>query len=185
MRLCIVGAGALGSQIALHLAHPDHTMLVIDDDVVEDVNLTTTTFSTPHLGCRKATVLSEMLYHKCGCVAEPMTRTLTQARQILSWKPELTIDTLDNAEGRAITHGLWMPTLHVGVSTTRVGAIIWDGRYQVPEGPARGQAHICTWQVGRPILRLTAALAANVVEHWMGTEEQRDVWVTEDGRTYA
>lgn len=184
MRIFLAGAGALGSQIALHLAHPDHTMMICDDDRVEDVNLTTTAFSTPHLGCHKAVVLSEMLYHKCGCVATPLARTLTRARQILSWRPELVLDTLDNAEGRAVTHGLWVPTLHAGVSATRVGAIIWDGRYQVPEGPARGQAHICTRELGRPILRLTAALAANVVEHWMATKEQRDIWVTEDGKTY-
>ena len=73
MRIAIIGAGALGSAIALHLAHPDHTMLVLDDDRVEDVNLTTTVFSRPHLGCYKSVVLSEILYHKCGCVAEPMT----------------------------------------------------------------------------------------------------------------
>lgn len=184
MRIAVCGCGALGSQIALYLARPDHTFLSIDDDRVEETNLGTTVYSRHHLGCRKAVVLSELLYHKVGCIAEPSTRTLTRARTILSWQPDLVVDTFDNTEARRLTYKLWMPTVHVGVSATRVGAIVWDGRYQVPDGPPRGENPICTHELGRPILRLTAALAANVIEHYLSTDEQRDIWVTEDGRTY-
>lgn len=190
MRIAVAGCGALGSQLALHLAHPDHTFLLLDDDRVEEDNLLTTIYTRPHLGCQKAIVLAEMLYHKAGCVAEVHTRTLETGAPIVRWKPDLLIDTFDNFVARALTNHVYIgrdrvPTLHVGVSATRVGAIVWDERYTVPEGPPRGENPICTHELGRPILRLTAALAANVVEHWVATGEQRDVWVTEDGRTYA
>jgi hypothetical protein len=185
----IFGCGAIGSQLALHIAREDRCLLLLDDDRISGNNVGngTSSFSLHHVDVYKAIVLSEIVYHRARCIAEPVTKTLTE-RNVARWTRglSLAVDAFDNARARNLLHNIDTPVLHVGVSEQRTGAIVWDRHWQpMPITFERGQAHICTNEIGAPILRLTSALAANVIEHFLATEEQRDLWVTEDGRTYS
>lgn len=167
MRIAICGCGALGSQIAMLLALPGREFVLIDDDVVEDVNLGTTVYFTFHVGVPKVVALAELLYRRAECQALPVPETLERKQRILRIAPDLVVDTFDNADARALTHNLFIPTVHAGVSEERAGAVLWDLGYKVPQGLPRGENPVCTHELGRPILRTVALCAVNVIERFL------------------
>ena len=160
--ILVAGCGALGSQIALQIAHLGERFVLIDDDRVEDHNVTTGTsaYSLHHAGALKVVVLAELLWRKCGAEAETDTRTLTMDRmnhqvETLSPDEDLILDTFDNVQSRQFTRYRVVPTLHVGVSENRVGAVQWDEDYALPDSPyRRGENPVCTHHLGAPSLRL-------------------------------
>lgn len=179
-RLIVCGAGSLGSQIAMHLARPDREFLIIDDDRVGEENLLTTIYSRQHVGAMKAVVLAELLWRKCRCRSITCTHTLTPSTKAIIQRPNVLVDTFDNSEARSLVrHGF---TAHVGVSENRAGSIIWDKFYTVPSGPPRGENPICTHELGRPILRFTATIAAGAVEEFLDNGVQNCYFCTEDMR---
>ena len=182
MRICIVGAGAIGSQIAWHIAGEQHEMMVLDDDTIESHNVTTGTsmYSIHHIGMFKSVALAEMLWRKIECRCEPVVETLLDDNIIQQWNPDLVIDGFDNVAARGITHETGFDTVHVGVSEARTGEVMWDEWYQLPVVECeRGENPICTHHLGRQILRFTASVAAGVIERWMMTGEKVNLVVTE------
>jgi len=194
MTLIIAGCGALGSIVALHLATPDRRFLLIDDDRVEEHNIGTSAYSTHHMGALKAVVLAEVLWRKCEVQSRAITRTMDRPLDqsgLWSENIALVIDTFDNTEARAFTCGLEhvaaaysrVPTLHVGVSEQRTGAVMWDEDYTLPESQfTRGENPVCTHHLGRRILRFTAAVAAEAVERFLETGEKASYIVPEPNR---
>lgn len=168
MKLALCGCGALGSWLGLFLASPEHDFILIDDDRVGGENIATSAFSIQHVGASKAVVLSEMMYRKCKCIAVPHFFTFTEANLNLLAGCDLVIDTFDNLESRRLLHGLDIPTVHAGVSEARTGEVAWDEGYVLPDdGYARGDNPICTHELGKRILRSTAAITASVIEMWL------------------
>ena len=182
--IIIAGCGALGSQIALHIATPDRQFLLIDDDRVEEHNIGTSIYSLHHVGALKAVVLAELLYRKCETRSRVVTRTIDKPLDASGFWAEniaLVVDTFDNVEARALTCGLEhvaaaysrVPTLHVGVSEQRTGAVVWDEDYILPESEyGRGENPVCTHHLGRRILQFTVAVATEAIEHFLETNEQ-------------
>lgn len=182
MKILLGGAGALGSQLALMLSDSGREFVVIDDDRVEVTNLSTTVYSSQHVGALKAVALCELLYRKAGCRGMPLPNTLDvhNLDVALMTAPDLVIDTFDNVQARGLLCRLDVPTVHVGVAENRTGMVYWDQVYRLPEGAPRGEDHICTHQLGRRILRFTAAVAAGIIENYMGGyDDQRSVITTE------
>jgi hypothetical protein len=181
MKICLAGNGAIGSQLALAICMPELEFVLVDDDVVEDVNVDTGTsaYYKQHVGSKKAVVLAEMVYRKCGSVAIPHPQTLTEKNLRVIMDCELIVDSFDNTDAHALLHGLAVPTVHVGVSEDRTGAIQWDEVYQVPTGVERGKGTICTHQLGRQILRFTANVAAGIIEHYLATGRRVNLLTTE------
>lgn len=176
LSIAMAGCGALGSQIALHLARPELNFILFDDDVVEDANILTSAYQHNQIGMRKVDALAELLWNKCGCVGIAAHGTVENPKAFCD--KDLIIDTFDNFDSRALTQGL--NTLHVGVSVARTGEIIWDFHYILPPSNSqRGENPICTHELGAGILRLTAAVAADIVEKWMASGERIDAVVTE------
>jgi len=180
--ILLAGCGALGSQIALHLATPDRRFLLIDDDHVEEHNVGTSAYSLHHVGAMKAVVLAEMLWRKCEAQCHVRTKTLGDRYDLFSIATAMSkddvnglliVDTFDNIEARSATCNFGAPTLHVGVSEQRTGAVTWDEDYTLPESQfARGENPICTHHLGRRILRFTAAVAAEAAERFLETGER-------------
>jgi hypothetical protein len=183
MKICLAGCGAVGSQVAWHIAHPDHQFLLIDDDIVKNHNVTsgTSVYSLHHVGMRKVIALAELLWHRSACKCTPYDKTLTTGNTILRWGAELVIDGFDNSEARGLTHRLGVPTAHVGISEARTGEVIWDEGYQVPPKMFErdDEAAPCTHVMGRQILRFTSAVAAGVIERFIATGEKVDLVVTQ------
>lgn len=174
--ISICGCGAVGSQVALFIAQPNMRFVLIDDDRIEEDNIFTTAYSRQHVGAYKAQVLGELLYRKSGCISEIYTRTLERGR--FTFPCDLVLDCFDNVDARALTRS--SHTLHIGVSQERTGAVTWDKDYTLPEGLPRGEEQFCTHQVGRRIIRFTAAVAANIVETFLATGRQESVIITEE-----
>lgn len=191
-RIAICGAGALGSMIALHLAAPDLQFFIVDDDRIGEENIATSAYFQHHIGCQKAIVLAEMIYRKSETAGIPFAKTLTRNNRKFLLTPastnNLIVDAFDNVEARKLT--CYQPILntsvvHVGVSEQRTGSIVWNEWYRVPTGSPRGENPICTHDLGASILRLTAALAANVIDQFLWTGEKRNLMLTEDGRVFT
>ena len=187
MKILLCGCGALGSQIALHLARPEIEFVLVDDDRVEETNIATSAYAQSHIGMMKARALATMLWQKNKCKADTYIETLVPADVL--WirfiQPDLVIDTLDSAADRSITLALksYMGVIHAGVSADRTGEILWNKDYKLPTVRVpRGHNPICTHELGAPILRFTAALCANIVEDWIETGNERSVVITEDWR---
>lgn len=205
--VAIAGCGALGSQIAWHIADPELSFILIDDDRVAEENVVTGTsiYSMNHIGAFKAVVLGELLYRRCGAESEVVTRRMTMAnRYTMIGGADLIVCSFDNTESRALLVGLpaffdgprgnWfelsdLPTqavgranrptvLQVGVSARRTGAIIWDEAYVLPAEEEAGDP-VCTNLLGRKILRFTSAVASGIVEEFLETGNKRSVLVTE------
>lgn len=178
IKIAVCGCGAVGSQVALMIAQPDMAFVLIDDDRIEENNLFTSAYSRQHIGAFKATVLGELLYRKAGCVSEVHTKTLE--RGMFTFPCDLVLDCFDNVEARFLTRS--NHTLHIGVSQERTGAITWDIDYILPLGLPRGQEQFCTHQVGRRIIRFTAAVAANVIDIWLTPPHNRISLMTTEER---
>lgn len=179
------GCGALNSQTIMHLASPEVQVVLIDDDRIEPNNVSTgtTIYSHQHLRALKANVLAELYYRKTGTPATPFPHTLERSQQVMEFNPDLVIDGFDNWEARRLVSGLGVPTLHQGVSIARVGMVEWDEDYKIPaRGFARGENPVCTNQLGRRILAVTALATALVVMDFIATGARRSLMCREDGR---
>lgn len=65
--ICIVGAGAIGSWVALSLAKMGyHNMFIVDDDVVDDVNMNCQFFPITAIGQHKVTATYELIKQFVG-----------------------------------------------------------------------------------------------------------------------
>ncbi len=176
MRIIMAGCGALGSRIAMEIANPEWDFVLIDDDVVGEENIGTSAYGMEHIGMKKAGALAEMMYHKNKIRAYSIVETISRsivthiARHMKSLESRsryLIIDTFDNPQARNFTSskvGYATNTLHVGISESREGAIMWDNIY--PEQSIdfeRGLNPVCTNHLGQQIIQFTASVAAGVV----------------------
>jgi hypothetical protein len=176
--IALLGCGAIGSHIGSALAHLDTQFILVDDDVIEEYNLPTTAYYRHQVGANKAIALANLMWRKGGATAVAHTRTFT-GMHILK-DVSLVLDCFDNVATRGLTCRLSIPTLHIGVSPERTGAIVWDKDYRLPVGTPRGQEQFCTHQVGSRIIRFTAVVAAGIVEQYIQTGRQANAWTTEE-----
>jgi hypothetical protein len=188
-KIALFGCGAVGSLLALNIASMDHRFCVIDDDRIDENNIGTSAFYGHHVGAQKASTLSEMIYRKAYAPAWVINQTVQNVNHTIALmdrmgfgEPDLVLDCFDNVDARGLLCGLPIPTLHVGVSRERTGAVLWDEDYTLPEGAPRGDDQFCTHQAGRAIIRATAAVAARIVEQFLDTGIKRSVILTEDFR---
>ncbi len=102
MKILLCGCGALGSQIALHLARPELEFVLVDDDRVEEGNVATSAYGQQHIGMHKVSALASILWQKCRCKANACNTTL----EVKDWgwtadaELDLVIDTFDNTNKR-------------------------------------------------------------------------------------
>jgi len=180
MIITLFGCGAVGSQVALHLAHPDIKFILIDDDRVEEDNLLTSAFVKSQIGINKGQALANLLWRKNECASDfhNLTLNIKNYPKFIE-KSDLALDCFDNAEARNITCKHSIPTLHIGVSNQGTGGVTWDEDYNQLTGLPRGQDRFCTHLAGRGIIRLTASMAALVVEKYMENGKKISLVVTD------
>jgi molybdopterin/thiamine biosynthesis adenylyltransferase len=173
MRIVMAGCGALGSRIAIELANPEWDFILIDDDVVGEENIGTSAYSIHHVGMKKAVALAEMMYHKNQAHAYTFVETLEGhvVHYIKLYRYEaprtIIVDSFDNPRARNCTIDIRSPsynTLHVGISASREGSVIWDHIYPEPSIDfERGLNEICTNHLGQQIIQFTASVASGVI----------------------
>lgn len=179
-RICLCGAGAVGSTLADALARQGiRSLRVIDRDRVEAHNVSTQIYTSEDAGALKADALKEHLFLATGNEIEPVAKELTaaNARKLLK-DVDLVIDGFDNsASRRAVTETClaegWA-CLHVGLNAD-YGEVRWNERYRVP-GDAAGD--VCDYPLARNLVTLVVAVAAEVVVRFLLTGVREDYSVT-------
>lgn len=176
----ICGAGALGANIAESLARAGfQTFTLIDDDRVEQRNLSTQPYQRGDVGALKARMMANMLYRAVGAQVEARTERLTDAtvRKLLGGST-LVVDVFDNSPSRRLVKA-WCaetgtPCLHAGLADG-YAEIIWNDAYRVPS-PANDD--VCDYPLARNLVILTVSVACEVLIDFVATGTQRSYTVT-------
>jgi molybdopterin/thiamine biosynthesis adenylyltransferase len=165
VKLTVCGAGALGANICESLARSGCRQLrVIDNDRIEERNLSTQPYQRADVGAPKGRVLANMLYRAVGVKLTAELKRLAAGNVArLLRDTDLVVDTFDNSRSRQLVQDhcrqAGLPCLHAGLAAD-YGEVIWDEEYQVPSA---AQDDICDYPLARNLVTLTAAVASEVI----------------------
>lgn len=173
-RIVLCGAGAVGSNLTEHLARIGaRTLAVIDDDRVEEHNLSTQTYGESDIGLHKVEALRNHCFRAVGCEIQPVRKRLdaSNAAKLLK-DADLVIDGFDNSAARRevqdAVRKLNKPCLHVGLAGDYAEAI-WDEAYRVPSDVG---GDVCDYPLARTIVALATAVACDLVLRFVEGERQ-------------
>jgi len=176
----ICGAGAVGSNVTEHLARIGaRTISVIDDDRVEEHNLSTQLYGESDIGLFKVEALRNHCFRAVGCELQPIRKRLDSASAPkLLKEADLIIDGFDNAASRRAVQDavrkLDKPCLHVGLAADYAEAI-WDTQYRVPSDVP---GDVCDYPLARTIVALAAAVACDLVLRFLEDGRQENWSIT-------
>jgi molybdopterin-synthase adenylyltransferase len=180
LRIVVCGGGAVGSNVLENLARTGaRNLAVIDDDRVEEHNLSTQIYAESDIGVFKVEAIRNRLFRAVGCEVEPVRKRLDEsnAKKLLQGAG-LVIDGFDNSASRLAVQKavrvLAVPCLHVGLAADYAEAI-WDENYRVPNDVA---ADVCDYPLSRSIVLLAAAVAGELVLRSLATGRREDWSVT-------
>jgi len=180
-KICLCGAGAVGSTLADALARQGlRSLRVIDRDRVEAHNVSTQIYTSEDAGALKTEALKDHLFLAAGIEIDAVGKELTAANaKKLLRGVELVIDGFDNSSSRrAVTEAClaegWA-CLHVGLNAD-YGEIRWNERYRVPGDAAAGD--VCDYPLARNLVQLVTAVASEVVVRYLLSGAREDYSVT-------
>ena len=182
-RVTLCGAGALGANLAEHLARMGLRRLrVVDRDTVEAQNLSTQPWQTQDVGAPKVRILANMLHRAVGARVEGQHVELTTSNAAkLLVDSALIVDAFDNIPARAAVAAaatrLGVPCLHIALGGAGdYGCGLWDGAYVLPEATTAPDR--CDYPLTRPLAMLVAATAAEVIVNFLLEGTRRGFEVT-------
>lgn len=180
-KICLCGAGAVGSTLADALARQGvKTLRVIDRDRVEPHNVSTQIYTTEDAGALKTDALKEHLFLAAGIEIESVAKELTaeNAKKLLK-DVDLVIDGFDNSASRRVVTETCLAEgracLHVGLNAD-YGEVRWNERYVVPGDAAAGD--VCDYPLARNLVQLVTGVAAEVVVRFLLAGAREDYSVT-------
>lgn len=139
-QITLIGAGALGSHVALLLRNLDGALRVVDDDRVERKNLASQLHTRMGVGRNKAQALAQTLHALYGVRVEAVPRRLVadNAEALLAGSA-LVLDCVDNAPTRRLIQStaarLGVPCLHGGLAVDGAYArVMWASSFTVDDG---------------------------------------------------
>lgn len=186
-RVAIVGAGALGSHVAMLLRNAAE-LLVIDHDRLEQRNVEAQFHARGGVGKNKAVALVGLmqLVFTVRAIAIPTKLTSENASVVLHVSPALVIDCVDNAAGRraaqegARAHGV--PCLHGGLAAAGAyGMVRWDDAFIIDDPPAG--ARTCEDGAHLPFVVEVATRIAMAAQAFLERGERRGYAIAPDGVT--
>lgn len=164
-RIVLCGAGAVGSNLAHHLARQGFTRLaVVDRERVDAPNLTTQTYRKADIGARKAVALRNDVFRIAGVEIEAHAVELDErnAARLLA-NATVIVDGFDNAASRALVSrtasALGIPALHVGLAAD-YGEVVWDPLWICPSGQGED---VCDYPLARSVIQLACVVAAEAL----------------------
>jgi molybdopterin/thiamine biosynthesis adenylyltransferase len=177
LRICICGAGALGSNLADNLARQSVANLrLIDKDRIEEQNISTQIYGQSDVGGWKVEVLRNRLFKTTGVEIDAIRKELTaqNGRQLLS-ESDLVVDAFDNSASRALVQetarSLNIPCLHIGLYADYC-EVIWDENYRVPRDVA---GDVCDYPLARNLVLMAIAIASETIIRF-ATDGRRESW---------
>jgi molybdopterin/thiamine biosynthesis adenylyltransferase len=171
-------------------ASREHEYILIDDDTVEHNNVFngTSAYYEHHIGKPKATTLAEMVYLKSGANAVGLQTTVKRTEDLIKHKPDIIVDCFDNLSARKMTvysHDI-QPNLHIGVGIG-FGSVEWDTDYWQDidtelenNKTERNENPICTNELGRNIIIVTASIAVNQLNKFLRDGIRESVIIKEN-----
>jgi hypothetical protein len=166
LRVALCGAGAIGSNLADHLARMGVARLrVIDHDRVEERNVSTQIYGESDIGVWKVEALRNRLFRTTGIEIEAVRKELTsQNSRRLMKDCDLVVDALDNSAGRMAVQECGA-CLHVGLFEDYCESV-WAETYRVPRD-VRGIG--CDYALSRNLVILSVVMASEAIVQWLET----------------
>ena len=186
--ITIVGAGALGSHVALLLRNMKQGLTICDFDRIEQKNVQAQFHGKQGLGKNKAQSLAQSLQGMFGVktVSIPHRLTRDNVSTVLA-DSELVIDCTDNLEARQViqqycrTSGL--PCLHGALSADGTFArVIWSDLFAPDSEGATGEA-TCIDGEHLPFFVLVASYVALDAQRFLQTAKKWSLQITPAGVT--
>jgi len=186
--IVIIGAGALGSHVALLLRNSELKIRVIDFDRVEQKNTLAQFHTKMGLRKNKAVALAQSLQGMFGVKIEAIPHKLDVDNALnIVGSPALLIDCTDNIKARKLiatyadTQGI--PCLHGSLSGDgQFGQIIWSEMFTADAEGADGEA-TCEDGEALPFFCMVAAFIAIEAMRFLDTGKNQSFQLTPAGVT--
>jgi len=186
-QVVIIGAGALGSHLALLARNWGATICVVDFDRVEQKNTLAQFHSRMGLRQNKAQALQKALAGLFGVRIDAVPHKLTEdnAATLLE-KAALVVDCTDNAEARRViqrrVQAAGIPCLHGALSADGMfGRVIWDEHNFIAD--EEGEPGHATCEDGQqlPMFTLVAAQLAVTAQRFLDAGRRQSFQITPTG----
>lgn len=186
MKHIVFGLGAIGSNLLSQLVQidPEGEFYGVDYDKVEERNLGTQAYLTPHVGMPKANAMQVILnMKKRGVKYTPKDIEMVNGMRVPDIigpynKNEVIIyDCFDNANSRRLLEGI-ENCLHIGFSPKYVAEIIWGFNYTSPHDIPEGELDICEMDNAVPFINFVVSMAVFSVQDYMQNGEENSYIIT-------
>jgi molybdopterin/thiamine biosynthesis adenylyltransferase len=183
--ITIVGAGALGSHVALFLRNLHYDLKVVDFDKVEQKNLRSQFHTKLGLRRNKAQALAQAMQGMFGTKVESVPHKLSEDNantDAILQDSLLVIDCTDNIKTRQLIQGYCLHVdcrcLHGALSADGTfGRIMWAEEFTPDAEGEEGEA-TCEDGEALPFFALAASVMAGEVQSFLKTGKQRSFQVT-------
>jgi len=182
-KICVCGAGALGSNLVNNLVRQGFSQItVIDMDRVEKHNIATQIYSKRDIGQMKAKALKANVFQNTGQVIEVVEKELRKnnAKKLLKGH-DLVVDVFDNWDSRklvgSVSTSLGIPVVHAGMSDNGFSEVKWNEHYRIPAVDVE-QEDICDYPLAANLVQLTSAVLAEAIVQFVSDEEMPNREIT-------
>jgi hypothetical protein len=186
--IIIVGAGALGSHVALLLRNEDFGIKVVDFDRVEKKNTMSQFHTKMGLGKNKAKALQQSMagLFDTQIHAIPYKLTDNNVAPLLTGA-ELVIDCTDNIEARTLIQNFCKSNnydcLHGALAASGdFSRVMWTEHFAPDAESQEGEA-TCEDGEHLPFIMATSSWMAVVAQHFLGTNKKKSYQLTPSGVT--
>lgn len=178
--ITIVGAGALGSHVAMLLRN-EGKIAIIDFDRVESKNTLSQFHGKPNVGKLKVSSLMSTMQFIWGVKIDCLPQRLAadNIKQLIHGDSDLVIDCVDNGATRRLIqqhvrdHGL--PCLHGALAADGAfGRAIWDEDFKIDDEAGAGAA-TCEGGEHLPFIAITSAYVARMAQVFLKTGRKTGV----------
>lgn len=166
LKICICGAGALGSLLTDTLTRQGFTQIkVIDFDRVESHNLNTQLYGFDDVGRLKIDALQNKIGRSAKVYIDIEQKKL-QANNVgkLLKNYDLVVDAFDNTEARQLITDYCgqnkVNCLHGGMADS-YSEIVWNEVYKVPK--SNSGLDVCEYPMARNLVTITVSIMAEVI----------------------
>jgi len=175
--ICICGMGALGSNLMMELYRQGANIArIIDDDKVEEHNISTQAYGMRHIGRAKISACEALAWEFFEASPSIIYRRLDEknAERFLHGY-HLVVDTFDNAESRnAVKYAcdrLNIPCLHLGMDELGLyGEVVWGREYYMftEEFSKLTEANDpCDIGTSRVLIMIVVSLGCETIMRWL------------------
>lgn len=184
--IAIIGAGALGSHVALFLRNLDHRIRLIDFDRVEQKNTLAQFHTKMGLRKNKAQALEQAMRGMFGTVMETFPRKVSNDNvNTLLDRADLVIDCTDNIAARhtiqCFCTDVDTPCLHGALSADGTFArVMWAEDFEADSEGEDGEA-TCVDGEHLPFFAAAAAYLAIEVQRFLETGKRQSFQLTPAG----